>query len=454
MNISDRAQIYDEAFDFYIENEKMPDTIQPDDLLGAFICQTLQDNPQLTSQDPLWLELLKEEVMKFIGVMLNLFQPLELQHRKEKQFIAQYADASLDKKRQVWGKAYQIIKNEYVPEEVNIDGYIVQMKKHDPKVVLSTMIKDWDKACDERLRKQKQSVIDKYRQKWERQTKDNSLTDFKQQKAIERLFYSYPALEEIVRTMGREQSKQKDMKDDFIKLYHPLLPSPPKPSVEIEEVTTGNHLRHMLPSEIAIMSDPETEDLFFLKYVSNKLQLFANKPKEENMKKVRKRKEEKPRLEKGPMIVCLDTSGSMSGRSIQVAISLLLQLLRMARKQKRKCFLITFAVRAKYIDLAVPGAWRKLDSFLNDRFGGGTNGEEMLKTTLQMLQKDSYEMADVLIISDFEFPLPLSHTLKQMKEEQAKGTRFYGLQIGYFHHGYKQLLDRIWKVELRRTNKQ
>ena len=51
---------YDEAFDFYMDYGKLPDNLPSGDLLGGFIAQTIQDNPQLESQDPLWTELLKE----------------------------------------------------------------------------------------------------------------------------------------------------------------------------------------------------------------------------------------------------------------------------------------------------------------------------------------------------------------------------------------------------------
>ena len=62
---------YDEAFDFYMDYGKLPDNLPSGDLLGGFIGQTIQDNPQLESQDPLWTELLKEELMKFVEAMLH-----------------------------------------------------------------------------------------------------------------------------------------------------------------------------------------------------------------------------------------------------------------------------------------------------------------------------------------------------------------------------------------------
>ena len=56
-------------------------------------------------------------------------------------------------------------------------------------------------------------------------------------------------------------------------------------------------------------------------------------------------------------------------------------------------------------------------------------------------------MADVLVISDFEFEKPMSNTLKRKQEEQKKGTRFYGLQIGNSYNVYEKILNKIWVVK-------
>lgn len=59
MDIVKKIQEYNEAFDFYMDRGEMPETIGEGDLLGSYLEQTLQDNPQLDSQDPMWKELLK-----------------------------------------------------------------------------------------------------------------------------------------------------------------------------------------------------------------------------------------------------------------------------------------------------------------------------------------------------------------------------------------------------------
>ena len=444
--ISRKLREYDDAFDFYMDRGQMPETVPPDDLLGGFLKQTIDENPQLESQDPVWKELLKEEVMKFLEAMLELFQPIEKAYQREKEYMVVFADADIDQKRKMWREVYGTISKEYAPEEVNIDGYVEQMKSQDLDAVFASLLSDWDKACDELVRKKKVEIIEFNREKWEKGVKEHGNADFKQRKKIEKMFFSYPQLVDIVRIIGREQPERDDEYDETVRSYMPILPSPPTPAVEVEQVSLGKDLQHLLPMETAILADKETEDLFYLRYASSLLQLFANKPKQESVLKTEKKRNKKPRLEKGPIIVSLDTSGSMSGRPEKVARCLLLQLLRMAKKQKRKCFLITFSVRAECMDLSRPGSWNRLNRFLNNPFTGGTDGEDMIKNALKMLNTDNYSMADVLIISDFYFPNPRPQTKELMEIEHNKGTRFYGLQIESTVSGYDNVLDKIWKV--------
>ena len=109
---------------------------------------------------------------------------------------------------------------------------------------------------------------------------------------------------------------------------------------------------------------------------------------------------------------------------------------------------ITFSVRAKALELTKPANWSRLKKFLEEGFSGGTNGEQMLAVALDALQTKDLCMADVLIISDFEFPLPIEKTRKRMEEEHSKGTRYYGLQIGLTENKYCEVLDKIWQLSV------
>lgn len=55
------------------------------------------------------------------------------------------------------------------------------------------------------------------------------------------------------------------------------------------------------------------------------------------------RNEIRPAAELGPIIVCLDTSGSMRGARELVAKALALECLRGAHRQRRKCFVYAFS---------------------------------------------------------------------------------------------------------------
>jgi len=450
-DFTQKLKEYDEAFDFYMDYGKLPDNIRKGDLLGGFIGQTIQDNPQLESQDPLWTELLKEEIMKFIEAMLHLFQPIEEYHRKEQAFIAVFTSGSVVQKREMWGQAVKVIESQYKAEELNLEGYRQQLSESESdeqiETILNALGKEWEKACDDKAVERKKKLIEDNQLRWEHHIKEHGLSDYEERRKVEHFFYSFPELKDLLQIIGREQPKREDEMDDTIRHYLPLLPSPPQPSAEAEEIGNGDDLQHLLPSETAILSDHYTESLFYYKYATKQLHLFANRPKNESHFKKEQTQMKKPRLENGPIIVAVDTSGSMSGKPLKIAYSVLTQLLRLARRQKRKVFLMSFSVRAKFLDLSFPRNWMRLKAFLEDRFTGGTDGEEMLNRSIEMLQSKSFSMADVLIISDFYFPLPIEPTKKKMLVEHNKGTRFYGLKIDSTDKQYDKILDKTWNIK-------
>ncbi len=329
--------------------------------------------------------------------------------------------------------------------EINIDGYLEQLDNNS-QAVFDSMITDWRKASELRIQRLKQRVVERNRNQWEKSVREWGYSDYEERKKIDRFYYKYPQLEEIVRMMGRKQPKSKKMKDDYLIQYLPTLPSAPQPAAEVEEIMLGQSVKHLLPIEMAVMAQKSTETLFYKRYVSHQLQLFANRPKMESTEKKIVKQKEKPRLEKGPIIVALDTSGSMSGHPIKIATTLLFKLLKMARIQNRNCFLITFSIRTKSIDLATMTSWSQLEKFMHNHYSGGTDGEEMLNKAIEMLQSKNYAMADVLIISDFYFPRPRHLTTENINKEKSKGTCFYGLQVGQQKCEYDETLDRVWKV--------
>lgn len=444
-----RMQYYSETFDFYMDSEDHPDFKPANDILGQYIQSVVADNPQLDSQNPLWTEILKDDLMRFLQALLSLYEPIEKEHDKQSKMIYAFTKANMNGKRKMWNVVSQTIKQFYAAQEVNIEGYINQMQQMDEEsksLVLSVLAKDWEKANDEYMERIEKEILDKNKNIWECSVRDHGIEDYERVRKIEHVFYRYPALTEIVKIIGREQPENKKEQDDILFKYKPLIVSNHMTFKEVEEITTGRNLSHLVPTEIAFLADSFTESVFYQKFASYKLQLFSNRSKILGQEKTKQQICDKPRLQIGPIIVAVDTSESMYGQPEKIANSLLIQLVRMAKKQRRKCFLITFSVKAQTIDLAHPANWDKLKDFLDHGFSGGTNGEEMLKIALRVLETETYSLADILIISDFEFSKPIKNTIDKMCEERAMGVRFYGLQIGTASREYDKILDRIWKV--------
>ena len=106
--ISQKLAAYDDAFDFYMDRGRMPDGVPTDDLLGGFMQQAINENPQLNSQDPVWKDIIKEEILSFIEAMLKLFEPVEEQYHQEKNLIQVFIKGDIDKKREMWPKVYNL----------------------------------------------------------------------------------------------------------------------------------------------------------------------------------------------------------------------------------------------------------------------------------------------------------------------------------------------------------
>lgn len=446
--IDAQLNYFSDAFDFFMEAGRLPDGYPSgaSGVAGGFMSNLLEQNPQLPDQDPLWQETLKDETLHFMDGLMKSFKQVDKIFKSEEETLRKFSQADLDGKRKMWNTVSQGIRSRYTQTELDLDAFIDQFEDYDPEDVLDSLIKEWTKVLEKKKDAEKERLLEQMEKQWRQHLDEAGTADFKRRKEFEQEFIQYPALREIVRMMGREQPQSKILKDEIVYKYLPTIVSSNSSGDEIEEVTTGNDVKHMLPTETAIMADPSTEVAFFHKFASKQLQILSSKPPVKSQKKSVNEKRTKPRLEKGPIIVSLDTSGSMYGQPERLAKCLLMQLVRMAKKQKRKCYLITFSVRAYAIDLAAPGNWNKLTEFLEHTFTGGTDGEQMLRMIFDLLKTKNYEMADALVVSDFYFPVPLSPTLRRLNEEKAKGTRFYGLQIGQQDCDYKGILDQVWKV--------
>ena len=204
---------------------------------------------------------------------------------------------------------------------------------------------------------------------------------------------------------------------------------------EIVGIRESNDLNALLSSEVGLLADEDTELAFLQKFADSRLLSFRyedqvlRRSEDEYLEVDRRVK----RREKGPFIICVDTSDSMSGRAERIAKVLCFAIMKIAAEDQRKAFLINFSVGIKTIDLADVGdSLSAIADFLRMSFHGGTDLTLALHETLRQLQEHHYRDADVLIISDFIMYRLDEEALKRVRHHQHnQHTQFHSLIL---HH--------------------
>lgn len=434
---------YADGFDLYLSTGRMPD-VEGDDLLGQYIRDLIDRNPNLGGSDPDFKESFKENLQSFLGEMLDRFNDIDRALEPEKLLMNQFADGTLSERRVLWDKVKSLTKEKYQPSDLDADGYDLQLNGGNEDLTYEMFAKEWGDASKKRQQRIKRQVLASSSRQWEATSRNFCEQDYFVRLQFRKSLSQYPIIDEIAKIIGRQRSF---MTDDTSNLANKYLSSSiaPTPSYEeIDRIVEGNNLERVIPSEFSYLADSDTEMLFMARYVQRQLQQFMAPGN--NMAVKDTCHVPQPRQAYGPIIVSVDTSGSMDGQPKEIAMSMLYQLLSIARRENRRCYLITFSVRSRSINLSEPGQWRNLDKFLSHSFSGGTNGEQMLRDAIRSLRTDDFTMADVLIISDFAFALPLPETIAAIRGNQSLGTRFYGLQIGVINNPYFDILDKIWVI--------
>ena len=412
------------------------------DPIATYIMETCKvpENIELC-QNETSKEIFHKVISSILFTILPLFDQIENECNQEMTMVKKFFAYTLEEKRKVWKETVIHLDKAFDKNVFNIIGYMSELEKKEKSMdeIFEAMKINWEKAALQRQERQVRNLLKKAKQIFEYRFLNPADKDFKITLKDKKILYKYPKLQEIVKAMGREKESHKDM-DTTITQYIPILLKHSHNKQDIEGVTLGNNLNSLLPSEIAMLDSSS----FYIKYARKQLQQFSSKAPQTKKEKS-ETKEKSPRLDQGPIILCIDTSDSMTGKPLEIAQSLTRQLAAIAQKEKRSCFLISFSIRTKTLDLSKPSSYLKLESFFEDRYHGGSEGDQMLNEIVNQLQTNQFSMADALIISDFKFELPLKMTLKKIKEEQKKGTKFYGLGIGAWPY-YNDILDKVWHI--------
>lgn len=257
------------------------------------------------------------------------------------------------------------------------------------------------------------------------------------------LVESLPQLQAIVRSLGRIQisEDQESVSESVMEGVRRLeqerrdvwTPGVPEETRGIER---SGEIARMLPVEALMLGHPTLRFLWHARRAERALLTYRVEgvvletvvTETEGQVAVEKRA---PRRERGPIVAVIDTSGSMEGVPEQVAKALVLEAARVAHVERRRCYLYAYSgpgqVVEHELDLSPEGIGRLLE-FLSRGFGGGTDVSVLTKVSDRLREK-AWAKADVVVVSDGEWPAPAS-VLDAVRAGKERGVRFHGVLIG------------------------
>lgn len=281
---------------------------------------------------------------------------------------------------------------------------------------------------------------------WDLSKETVSYTDLSTLKYWADVLQNNGSIKEFCSLLGRMKSESDSLAYiEEERAFPVFMPSCDSKS-EITGVTTGSQIEYSIPHELATAASeiPEIALLFDKKYVEHQLLSydFHGLVMEEERKNVQI--EDKFQW-RGPIIICVDTSGSMAGKPERYTKAITLNLAAMARKEKRNCLLINFSTEIEVFNFSEDNGISGLIRFLQMSFNGGTDAAPCLAYAANMISTRDFSKADVLMISDFVMDALPPSTLSEMVEARNLGARFFAFTIGhYMWLGNQRYFDNTW----------
>lgn len=242
------------------------------------------------------------------------------------------------------------------------------------------------------------------------------------------------AVLELAAMLGRYRKSEKEFEEVEIEKVVVRPKFKPRHAIkgEVIGITESDDISSMLPIEAATLLNPSTKAIFLKKFAEKKLTTYDFKNHigdTENITTKERRLQEKEDA-KGPIIMCVDTSGSMHGTPEQVAKTICFALTKIALSEKRKCYLISFSTKIQTIELTdLHSSLDKLIEFLGMSFNGGTDANPALEKSLEMLKTNDYKNADILMVSDFVMEALSIEVTDKIELAKTNKTRFHSLTI-------------------------
>lgn len=210
-------------------------------------------------------------------------------------------------------------------------------------------------------------------------------------------------------------------------------------AVELSSVTVGDKVQDTLPSERMNLAMQVTKGDFYRRQAEKQLLVYS--------------KEAHKQKNKGPIIVCVDTSGSMSGDSEVWSKAMTVGVLEIAEMQKRDFACIIYSDHADepIIIKKDEVAPQKIIECAELFHGGGTDFESALEKAMKLIENSRFKDADILFITDGDCGVSdkFLRRYKTIKEDKGFKTKGVLINLGWGHSSegtLKEFCDDIVKI--------
>ncbi len=265
-------------------------------------------------------------------------------------------------------------------------------------------------------------------------------------RAAERL-QQLPALVELLQRLGRSQPRVASPPRRAPQAHPSSARQPLRAQEtriagapgELTGVRFGASLERMLPAEAALLRHPVGRRLWRARHAEGRLLAYDTeavlvdwKPDPTAPSPAAATAAQAQSLAQGPLLLCLDTSGSMRGAPELIAKAVVIAAVRSAQASGRACRLVAFGGPGELVqrDLTGPGGLQAVLDLMGQAFDGGTDIQSPIERAIESVHEAAWCSADVLIVSDGEFGCVAS-TLLRMDEARGRfGLAVHGVLVG------------------------
>ncbi len=285
---------------------------------------------------------------------------------------------------------------------------------------------------------------------------------------IRKLIEDMPEIRKVVRSLGR--ARPTDEIDETRPPSVPLMEKQrqlvaetrdirlPDAATETRGIKRSGNLTRMLPSESVWLLRPRLRLAWSARLLERTLMTYEDDDKatqtvwvEQTQWRPSSVTKPENKWEMGPLIVCVDTSGSMQGGREQVAKAVVLEAMRLANLQKRPCYLYAFSGPGEVIErnlaLDAEGLEGAIE-FLSQTFRGGTDISDPIERAVQKIHEADWQLADLVIASDGEFSVTPAVEQSVRDARDSLGLRVQGMLINQRDTpGMKQVCSSIFRFD-------